>query len=40
VILGGLVYGGAVLMMFGRQWLAVFRRRMQPPGSQLPSSDE
>jgi putative peptidoglycan lipid II flippase len=30
-IIGMVVYGGAVLALFGRQWLAAFRRRTAPP---------
>jgi putative peptidoglycan lipid II flippase len=26
-VLGGLVYGGALALLFGREWLAEFRRR-------------
>jgi putative peptidoglycan lipid II flippase len=28
--LGGLVYGGVVIALFGRQWLALFRGRLRP----------
>jgi len=31
-ITGVLVYGGVVLALFGREWLAAFRRRKRPPG--------
>jgi putative peptidoglycan lipid II flippase len=34
-IIGLLVYGGAVIALFGREWLAAFRRRKRPP-SPLP----
>jgi putative peptidoglycan lipid II flippase len=42
-VLGGIVYGGAVAVLFGREWLAAFRRRRdgrltQPIGD--PPSDE
>jgi putative peptidoglycan lipid II flippase len=38
VVIGTLVYGGAVIVLFGREWLAAFRRRKRPPGSQAPPS--
>jgi putative peptidoglycan lipid II flippase len=31
MIIGAVVYGGAVLMLFGRQWLEAFRRPAGPP---------
>jgi putative peptidoglycan lipid II flippase len=31
VAIGAVVYGGAVLALFGRQWLAAFRRPAEPP---------
>lgn len=31
VVIGAVVYGGAVLALFGRQWLAAFRRPAGPP---------
>ena len=41
VIIGVLVYGGAVIALFGREWLAAFRRRKRPPGPPvLPPTDE
>ncbi|HEX4552688.1 MAG TPA: murein biosynthesis integral membrane protein MurJ [Xanthobacteraceae bacterium] len=30
-LLGGLVYGGALALLFGPEWLAAFRRRRKPP---------
>jgi hypothetical protein len=27
--IGAVVYGGAVLVLFGKQWLAAFRRRQR-----------
>jgi hypothetical protein len=29
-VIGVVVYGGIVLALFGRQWLAMFRGRMRP----------
>jgi putative peptidoglycan lipid II flippase len=31
-VIGLLVYGGAVIALFGREWLAAFRRRKRSPG--------
>jgi putative peptidoglycan lipid II flippase len=31
VVIGGVVYGGLVMALFGRQWLAAFRRPAGPP---------
>ena len=31
VLLGALVYGGVLVALFGRRWLAIFRRRSGPP---------
>ena len=31
--LGALVYGGALALLFGREWLAAFRRQRKPSGS-------
>jgi putative peptidoglycan lipid II flippase len=31
VAIGAVVYGGIVLILFGRQWLAAFRRSATPP---------
>jgi len=31
VMIGAVVYGGVVLALFGRQWLAAFRRPAEPP---------
>ncbi len=40
-IIGALVYGGAVIVLFGRQWLSVFRRRGRPPEPPVsPPADE
>mgnify|MGYP000207969935 CR=1 FL=1 len=39
-IIGLLVYGGAVIALFGREWLAAFRRRKRPPGPLPPPSDD
>jgi putative peptidoglycan lipid II flippase len=42
ILLGSLVYGGALALMFGREWLAAFRRRgsarpaVTPPGGGAP----
>jgi putative peptidoglycan lipid II flippase len=36
-ITGVLVYGGVVIALFGREWLAAFRRRKRPPGPPPPS---
>jgi putative peptidoglycan lipid II flippase len=38
VAIGMLVYGGAVITLFGREWLAAFRRRKRPSGSLPPPS--
>lgn len=41
IVIGGLVYGGIVIVLFGRQWLAAFRGRKRPtPGQPLPPADE
>jgi putative peptidoglycan lipid II flippase len=37
--IGGVVYGGAILALFGRQWLTAFRRRSQG-SAQSPMPDE
>jgi hypothetical protein len=29
-LLGALVYGGALALLFGREWLSAFRRRRTP----------
>jgi len=29
-MLGGIVYGGALALLFGREWLDEFRRRRKP----------
>jgi putative peptidoglycan lipid II flippase len=31
VVIGALVYGGVILALFGRQWLAAYRRPAEPP---------
>jgi len=43
ILIGGVVYGGALALMFGRHWLAAFRRRgaaraapITPPGDGAP----
>ena len=37
-VVGMLVYGGAVIVLFGRQWLATFRRRKRQLGPPPPTS--
>ncbi len=40
-VLGGLVYGGALALLFGREWLAAFRRRRgrpTPPSADAPAA--
>jgi putative peptidoglycan lipid II flippase len=42
-VLGGLVYGGALALLFGREWLAAFRGRRKrgsptPPGADAPAA--
>ena len=38
-ILGALVYGGALALMFGREWLSAFRRRRTPRPTTPPDAD-
>jgi len=39
VVLGAVVYGGALALMFGRQWLEEFRRRSKPRTPTPPDAD-
>jgi putative peptidoglycan lipid II flippase len=38
-VLGGLVYGGALALLFGREWLSAFRRRQKPRGNETTPPD-
>ncbi|MCZ7658462.1 MAG: murein biosynthesis integral membrane protein MurJ [Xanthobacteraceae bacterium] len=39
-LLGALVYGGAIVLLFGREWLAALRRRGAPKAPPLPADDQ
>jgi hypothetical protein len=38
-VLGGAVYFGIVFALFGRQWLAVLKRRAETPPPTMPERD-